>query len=91
MADVGYSSEYEVYLTYRNGMQIVTNELSLQILRELRRREVSPSEMAAALGLPKSTIQGNIGKLLRTGIIASETRIGRAVPTRLWRFRAILF
>ena len=43
MADVGYSSEYEVYLTYRNGMQIVTNELSLQILRELRRREVSPS------------------------------------------------
>lgn len=78
MADVGYSSEYEVYLTYRNGMQIVTNELSLQILRELRRREVSPSEMAAALGLPKSTIQGNIGKLLRTGIIASETRIGDA-------------
>lgn len=30
MTDAGYSSEYEVYLTHRNGMQIVTNELSLQ-------------------------------------------------------------
>ena len=29
MTDAGYSSEYEVYLTNRNGIQIVTNELSL--------------------------------------------------------------
>lgn len=42
MTDVGYSSEYEVYLTMRNGIQIVTNELSLQILREMRYRRSLP-------------------------------------------------
>ncbi len=78
MTDAGYSSEYEVYLTNRNGVQIVTNELSLQILREMRHREVSPSEMAALLDLPKSTIQGSITRLLRTGIVASEVCVDDA-------------
>ena len=81
MTDVGYSSEYEVYLTMRNGIQIVTNELSLQILREMRYREVSPSEMATSLNLFKSTIQGSIGRLLRMGIIASDVRIDDARST----------
>ena len=73
MADLGYSSEYEVYLTDHNGMQVVTNELSLRILQEMRYREVSPTEMAIALNLSKSTIQGNINKLFRMGIVVPET------------------
>ena len=81
MTDVGYSSEYEVYLTNHNGVQIVTNELSLQILREMRHREVSPSEMATSLNLFKSTIQGSMSKLQRMGIVASDTRVGDARST----------
>ena len=56
MTDAGYSSEYEVYLTHRNGVQIVTNELSLHLLDEMRARSISPSETAAIMHLPKSTI-----------------------------------
>lgn len=78
MTDAGYSSKYEVYLTHRNGIQIVTNELSLRILAEMRRREVSPSETALLFQLPKSTIQGNITKLLRAGIVKQETCIDDA-------------
>ncbi len=74
MSDVGYSSNYEIYLTKYNGVQIVTNELSLAILREMRYHEISPSDMAATLDLPKSTIQASITKLLRTGIVMQETR-----------------
>lgn len=81
MTDVGYSSEYEVYLTNHNGIQIVTNELSLQILHEMRRREVSPSEMAASLNLFKSTIQGSITRLQRMGIVASATCVDDARST----------
>ena len=72
MTDAGYSSEYEVYLTHRNGVQIVTNELSLHLLDEMRARSISPSETAAIMHLPKSTIQGNLGKLQRMGIIAQD-------------------
>ena len=78
MVDMGYSSEYEIYLTRSNGVQIVINSLSLTILREMRRREVSPSEIAALLDVPKSTIQGNIGKLLRMGIVSQDVRIDDA-------------
>lgn len=78
MTDVGYSSEYEVYLTNRNGIQIVTNELSLRILQEMRHREVSPTEMAVLMDVSKSTIQGSISRLLRMGIVASEVRIDDA-------------
>ena len=59
MTDAGYSSEYEVYLTHRNGVQIVTNELSLHLLDEMRARSISPSETAAIMHLPKSTIHVN--------------------------------
>lgn len=72
MADAGYSSAYEVYLTNRNGVQIVTNELSLLILSELRHREIAPSEMASLLKIPKSTIQGSLMRLQRAGIVASD-------------------
>ena len=75
MADTGYSSEYEVYLTKENGVQIVINRLSLSILKVLRRRELSPSEIATSLDIPKSTIQGNINKLIRTGIVSQDVRI----------------
>lgn len=78
MSDVGYSSNFEIYLTKNNGVQIVTNELSLTILREMRYREISPSDIAMALNLPKSTIQASITKLLRTGIVTQERRISDA-------------
>lgn len=75
MADMGYSSDYAVYLTENNGVQIVVNFLSLSILKELRLRELSPSEISVTLDVPKSTIQGNINKLIRMGIVAQDTRI----------------
>jgi len=78
MAEVGYSSEYEVYLTEKNGVQIVINSLSLSILKIMRSREVSPSDIAITLDVPKSTIQGNISKLLHMGIVTQETRVGDA-------------
>lgn len=78
MTDVGYSSEYEIYLTKRNGVQIVTNKLSLSILKEMRYREISPSVIAMELGVSKSTIQGNMTKLLRTGIVTQDTRVDDA-------------
>ena len=78
LSDVGYSSNFEIYLTRNNGVQIVTNELSLTILREMRYREISPSDIAMALNLPKSTIQASITKLLRTGIVTQEKRVNDA-------------
>ena len=78
MVEMGYSSEYEIYLTKKNGVQIVINNLSLTILKEMRRHEVSPSEIAMMLDVPKSTIQGNIGKLLRMGIVSQDVRIDDA-------------
>lgn len=78
MTDAGYSSEYEVYLTQSNGVQIVTNELSLHLLEEMRARSVSPSETAAIMHLPKSTIQGNLGKLQRMGIIVPDVCVDDA-------------
>ncbi len=89
MSDIGYSSEYEVYLTEDNGVQIVTNDLSLQILKQMRFREVSPTEIAAALNISKSTVQGNIGKLLRTGIVSQEVRVGDA-RSAVFRVKAAL-
>ena len=78
MSDVGYSSNFEIYLTKKNGIQIVTNELSLSILREMRYREISPSDIANVLKLPKSTIQASMTKLLRTGIVMQEPRVSDA-------------
>lgn len=78
MSDIGYSTEYEVYLTRSNGVQIVTNELSLKILRQMRVREISPSEISSDLNVSKSTIQANIAKLQRIGIVNQEIRVGDA-------------
>jgi DNA-binding MarR family transcriptional regulator len=78
MVELGYSSEYEVFLTKNNGVQIVTNSLSIAILREMRFHEVTPSEVAGILGIPKTTVQGSIGKLLRQGILSQEIRIDDA-------------
>ncbi|MBE6518925.1 MAG: transcriptional regulator [Thermoplasmata archaeon] len=89
MSDVGYSSEYEVYLTRENGVQIVTNSLSLAILKEMRIREISPTEIATTLGVSKSTIQGNMAKLLRTGIVTQEARVNDA-RIAVYRTDAIL-
>ena len=85
MSDVGYSSNFEIYLTKNNGVQIVTNELSLSILKEMRFHEISPSDIAAELGLPKSTVQASLTKLLRTGIVMQESRVtdARSVIYRL--------
>ena len=78
MSDVGYSTEYEIYLTQENGVQIVTNDLSLTILREMRYHEISPTDIAMELNLSKSTVQASITKLLRMGIVSQEPCINDA-------------
>ena len=72
-------------------MQIVTNDLSLAILKEMRCREISPSDLASTMKLPKTTVQASIMKLLRTGIVTQEARVddGRSVIYRI--NAAILF
>ncbi len=81
MADVGYSPTYEVYLTRANGVQIVTNELSLRILSEMRVRVITLSEMTILFSVSKSTVQSNLRKLANTGIIISDDSVddGRSV------------
>ena len=75
---MGYSTEYEIYLTQDNGVQIVTNDLSLTILREMRYHEISPTDIAMELGLSKSTVQASITKLLRMGIVTQEACVNDA-------------
>jgi len=72
MTDQGYSTAFEVYLTNEKGVQLVTNELSLVILKEMRYREISPSDIASELNVSKSTVQANITKLVRMGIVSQE-------------------
>lgn len=81
MADVGYSSFYEVYLTRSNGVQIVTNVLSLSILHEMRVRTISLSEMSYMFSVSKSTAQSNLRKLVNTGIVIADDSVddGRSV------------
>lgn len=85
MADLGYSSLYEVYLTREHGVQVVTNELSLSILKEMRVRTITLSEMAALFSVSKSTIQSNLRKLAGTGIVTSADSLddGRSVVYHL--------
>ncbi len=81
MGDVGYSSSYEVYLTRCNGVQIVTNELSISILQEMRARTITLSEMSSLFSISKSTAQSNLRKLARIGIVTADDSIddGRSV------------
>jgi len=72
MTDQGYSTSFEVYLTRDKGVQLVTNDLSLIILKEMRYREISPSDIASELDISKSTVQANITKLVRMGIVSQE-------------------
>lgn len=81
MADLGYSSFYEVYLTRDNGVQVVTNELSLSILREMRVRTITLREMTTLYSVSKSTIQSNLKKMAGMGIVISDDSLddGRSV------------
>jgi len=85
MTDFGYSSDYEVYLTRENGVQIVTNDLSLAILREMRYHEITPTNVAMEFEVSKSTIQASITKLLRMGIVSQEENVtdSRSVVYRI--------
>ncbi|MBR2255159.1 MAG: hypothetical protein IJ856_05035 [Candidatus Methanomethylophilaceae archaeon] len=73
MPDVEHNTRFEIYLTPTNGVQIVTNEISIAILTEMRYHQISPSEIATAMNIHKSTVQANIVKLLRMGIVSQET------------------
>ncbi|AMK13784.1 ArsR family transcriptional regulator [methanogenic archaeon mixed culture ISO4-G1] len=75
MTDFGYSSDYEVYLTKENGVQIVTNDLSLAILKEMRYHEISPTNIALEFNVSKSTVQSSITKLLRMGIVSQDENV----------------
>lgn len=85
MTDFGYSIDYEIYLTRDHGVQVVTNDLSLQILKQMRHHEVSPTSIATELGVSKSTIQASITKLLHMGIVSQEENVAdsRSVVYRI--------
>jgi len=89
VTDQGYSTAFEVYLTNDKGVQLVTNDLSLVILKEMRYREISPSDIATELNVSKSTVQANITKLVRMGIVSQEMCRGDARRV-IFRLQAIL-
>lgn len=85
MTDFGYSTDYEVYLTRKHGVQIVTNGLSLAILKEMRYHEITPSNIAMEFDVSKSTIQASIMKLLHMGIVSQNENVmdSRSVVYRI--------
>ena len=53
----------------RELAQILANERAMTILRLLRERELSMSEIAAELDMPISTVSYHLDKLLRAGLV----------------------
>jgi len=72
MSDIGFSHEYDVYITEENGIQIVANELSLLITREMKYRSIKVSDIADTLGISKSTVKDRISKLKALGIVSED-------------------
>ena len=53
----------------RELAQVLANERAMAILRLLRERELSISEIAKALDMPISTVSYHVDKLLRVGLV----------------------
>ena len=71
MADKEYSTQFKIVQCYNGGIRVVTNALSLSILKLLLSKDMNLTEMASALGSPKTSVQINVSKLEQDGIVMS--------------------
>lgn len=72
MADIGYSDEYSIYMT-REGLRFLTNKTSIKIMGLLTVSEMTVTEISSVLQESKSSIQSNMMKLSRWGLVSSNT------------------
>lgn len=71
MADKEYSSSFRIIQRFRGGICVVTNGLSLSIIRMLESRDMNLTELSIALDASKTTVQTKLSKLESERIIAS--------------------
>lgn len=71
MADKGYSHSFRVMLKHDGGIKIVTNALSMKILKLILARDMNLTEIANSLGVAKSTVQAGLSRLETDGLITS--------------------
>ncbi len=71
MADKEYSTQFKIVQCYGGGIRVITNSLSLSILKLLLSRDMNLTEIATALGSPKTSVQINVSKMEQEGIVGS--------------------
>ncbi len=71
MADKEYSTQFRIVQRYSGGIRVITNSLSLSILKLLLSRDMNLTELATALKSPKTTVQISVSKLEQDGIVVS--------------------
>lgn len=72
MSDLEYGEHYAVYVTPDKGVKFITNNVSIDTIDELRKGNYTVTELAAKLDVPVTTMQSNLTKLLRLGMVASQ-------------------
>ncbi len=72
MTDPEYGSVYAVYITGQ-GMQYLTNETSIGIMRLLERKSMTVTELAGWLGCSRTSVQSNIMRLERRNFVTSRS------------------
>lgn len=72
MADLEYGSEFAIYITKDQGLRFFTNSMLIRIADLLTGREMTISDLANELGLPRSTIQSGVKRLNDVGVIGTR-------------------
>jgi DNA-binding MarR family transcriptional regulator len=70
MTDVEYSENYALYMT-PHGVEYLTNQVSIGIMRLLRQSAMTVTELAVALDQQKTSIQSNLKKLETEEFVSS--------------------
>lgn len=70
MADIEYSDVYSVYMT-DSGVRYLTNKTSIEIMKMLFTKEMTVTDLSEILGESKSSLQSNMMKLVRLGMVSS--------------------
>jgi len=71
MVQMDETFSFEVYST-ASGLKQISNPIRKKILSELKKRELSLSEIAVLVGKAQSTLSSHLDELTREGLIASR-------------------
>lgn len=72
MSDLEYGEHYAVYLTPEKGVRFITNSVTIDTIDELRRGNYGVTDLSMKLNVPVTTMQSNLTKLLRMGMVTTE-------------------